>query len=64
LASFPALLCYVALGRFAGTGLLALHTGASPVGMALLAFGLVATAILALRIGALVRRTLETSPKL
>jgi len=62
LASMPALFCYVALGRFAGGGLEALHTGASPVGLALLAFGLAATAVLTLRIGALVRRTLGTDP--
>ncbi len=62
LASMPALFCYVALGRFAGGGLEALHTGASPVGLALLAFGLAATALLTLRIGALVRRTLGTGP--
>jgi uncharacterized membrane protein YdjX (TVP38/TMEM64 family) len=62
LASMPALFCYVALGRFAGGGLEALHTGGSPVGLALLAFGLAATAVLTLRIGALVRRTLGTGP--
>ncbi len=64
LASLPALLCYVALGRFAGSGLQALHGGASPVALALLAFGIAATAVLALRIGALVRRTLEPEQEL
>jgi uncharacterized membrane protein YdjX (TVP38/TMEM64 family) len=63
LASMPALLCYVALGRFAGTGLSALQTGGSPIGLALLALGLAATAVLTLRIGALARRTLEAGPK-
>jgi uncharacterized membrane protein YdjX (TVP38/TMEM64 family) len=63
LASMPALLCYVALGRFAGTGLSALHTGGSPVGLALLALGLAATAVLTLRIGSLARRTLAGSDR-
>jgi uncharacterized membrane protein YdjX (TVP38/TMEM64 family) len=63
LASMPSLFCYVALGRFAGTGLEAIHTGASPVGLALLAFGLAATAVLTLRIGAIVRRTLGTDAR-
>jgi uncharacterized membrane protein YdjX (TVP38/TMEM64 family) len=62
LASMPALLCYVALGRFAGSSLEALHSGASPVALALLAFGLVATAVLALRLGRLGRRALATGP--
>jgi len=60
LASLPALFCYVALGRFAGSGLQALHGGASPITLALLAFGLAATAVMALRIGVIVRRTLGT----
>jgi uncharacterized membrane protein YdjX (TVP38/TMEM64 family) len=63
LASLPALFCYVALGRFAGSGLEAWHSGASPVALGLLGFGLAATAVLTLRIGMIVRRTVGTGPK-
>jgi uncharacterized membrane protein YdjX (TVP38/TMEM64 family) len=58
LASMPALLCYVALGRFAGAGVTAAHAGATPAGLALLALGIVATVLLTVRIGALARRGL------
>ena len=57
-ASLPALFCYVALGRFAGSGVAALHGGASPTGLALLALGIAATGVLTLRIGAIAKRTL------
>ena len=57
-ASLPALFCYVALGRFAGSGVAALHGGASPAGLALLVLGIAATGVLTLRIGAIAKRTL------
>ena len=58
LASLPALLCYVALGHFAGSGVAALHGGASPAGLTLLALGIAATVVLTLRVGSIARRTL------
>ncbi len=63
LASMPALFCYVAIGRFAGSGVTALHGGASPVGIALLALGLAATAVLTLRMSSLAKRALADTDR-
>ncbi len=59
-ASLPALLCYVALGHFAGSSVTAWHGGASPAGLALLALGIAATIVLTLRIGTIARRVLAS----
>ena len=55
LASLPALLGYVVLGRLAGSGLQAASTGAGAARWAMLGVGLVATLVLTVRIGRLAR---------
>lgn len=58
LASLPSLFCYVAIGHFSGNGLNALHAGAAPLKLAMLALGLAATVWLSLRLGTIARRSL------
>lgn len=58
LASLPSLFCYVAMGHFAGNGLYALHAGTSPLRLAMLLFGVVATGWLILHLGTIARRSL------
>ena len=53
LASLPALLGYVVLGRLAGSGLQAANTGAGLARWLMLVVGIAATAVLTLRIGRL-----------
>ncbi len=53
LASLPALLGYVVLGRLAGSGLQAASTGAGAARWVMLGVGIVATLVLTLRIGRL-----------
>ena len=60
LASLPALLGYVVLGRLAGLGTVAASSGhAQRLHWALLALAVAATAVLTLRIGRLLRRALR-----
>ena len=56
LAAMPALFGYVLIGTLTENGLSGVSTGASPLRMALLALGLLATAALTLRFGQIVRR--------
>jgi uncharacterized membrane protein YdjX (TVP38/TMEM64 family) len=56
LASLPALLGYVCLGRLAQAGLAAGASGASPLRWALLGVGVLATVLLTLRLGRILAR--------
>lgn len=59
LAALPALLLYVAMGTLGDAGLAALKRGDAPAHLALLAFGILVTGMLPLRLGRLVSRALR-----
>lgn len=60
LASLPSLLGYVFIGSLATTGLSAISRGTGPLQWALLGLGIIATAIITLRIGTLARLALAS----
>ncbi len=60
LASLPSLLGYVFIGSLTTTGLSAISRGTSPLQWTLLGIGLVATAVITLRIGKLARLALAS----
>ena len=59
LAALPALLLYVAVGALGSTGMSALKRGAGPLHLAVLGLGIVATALLTVRVGGLVARAIR-----
>ena len=62
LAALPALLGYVTLGALAEGGLAAWHQGVGPLRWLTLAVGALATIVLTLRVGAIVRRIYREEP--